>query len=92
MLTYADEVRLVNLSNSSSLIPLFKSAWHDLTKNTGTRFTCCFTSTKVQIMTPEELPEPAHTQFTCFTSTKAQILTALSTSEPAHTLTYAGVC
>jgi hypothetical protein len=50
---------------------------------TGTQFTC-FTSTKVQILTPVE---PAHvdaarvgytitgTQFTCFTSTKVQRLT-----------------
>jgi hypothetical protein len=49
---------------------------------TGTQFTC-FTSSKVQILTPEELGD-RHSQrssasaspcFTCFTSTEVQILT-----------------
>ena len=41
----------------------------------GTQFTC-LTSTKVQILTPEELRGSAQgTQFTCVTSTKVQILT-----------------
>ena len=39
----------------------------------------CFTSTKVQILTPEELGSEGagdfSSQFTCFTSTKVQILT-----------------
>ena len=58
----------------------------------GAQFTC-FTSTKVHILTAEELrgsPPPRHrlgisrprgpagTQFTCFTSTKVQVLTHLS--------------
>ena len=46
--------------------------------NAGIQFTC-FTSTKVQIPTPEELFAVGNyalgTQFTCFTSTKVQILT-----------------
>ena len=39
----------------------------------GAEFTCC-ASTKVQILTPEELREG--TLFTCFTSTNVQTLTA----------------
>jgi hypothetical protein len=39
----------------------------------GTQFTC-FTSTKVQILTPRSIPRYSVT-VTCFTSTKVQILT-----------------
>jgi hypothetical protein len=64
----------------------------------GSQFTC-FTSTKVQILTPEALcvavtfgarvcgkeTLPPGTQFTCFTSTKVQILTArLSSLRCSH--------
>ena len=44
-----------------------------------TQFTC-FTSTKVQILTPEERRAFRYTQFTCFTGTKVQKLTHLMQS------------